>query len=320
MALRTPRRRSPISAPTGVGLFAMRRLAHRTHLAGLLIFLAACRGEGGRAGASHGALTVTDDAGRTVALDAPARRIVSLSPAVTELLYALGAGDRVVGRTTWCDYPPEVSGVPSVGDGLNPNLEAVAALRPDLAVLYRSPLNEGAARRLDALGIRAVVLRQDRLEDLARAARLLGRLTGRLEAGDSLVSAITGLRAAPGAPLGVSLAVITWDNPLIVIGGTSYLDELTTLAGGRNVFHDIAAPSSVVSLETLAGRNPDVLAVLVDRGPAVLPAFASRREWQAVPAVRAHRFVVLAGSLFGRPSPRAGIAIAELRRRLMAAR
>src|SRR2546422_9122340 len=106
-------------------------------------------------------------------------------PAVTELLFAVGVGDRVVGRTTWCDYPPPARLVPSVGDGLNPNLEAVAARRPDLVVLYRSPLNETAAAQLGRLGIPAAVLRQDRLEDVARAARVLGRLTGRAAAGGS---------------------------------------------------------------------------------------------------------------------------------------
>src|SRR5256885_1513127 len=141
------RRRLPISAPTGVGIFAMRRLAHRSHLAGLLALLAACS---------------AGERGRPLARATPARRIVSLSPAITELLYALGAGDRVVGRTTWCDYPPEARAVASVGDGLNPNIEAVSARRPDLVVLYRATLNETAARPLERLGAAAVVLRQGR--------------------------------------------------------------------------------------------------------------------------------------------------------------
>src|SRR3989442_8071448 len=104
--------------------------------------------------------------------------MVRSPPAVPELLFALGGGDRVVGRTTWCDSPPPARLVPSVGDGLNPNLEAVAARRPDLVVLYRSPLNETAAAQLGRLGIPAAVLRQDRLQDVARAAPPLGRLPG----------------------------------------------------------------------------------------------------------------------------------------------
>src|SRR2546428_290920 len=194
---------------------------------------------------------VTDDAGRTVALAQPARRIASLSPAVTELLFALGVGDRVVGRTTWCDYPPLARLVPSVGDGLNPSLEAIAARRPDLVVLYRSPLNETAAAQLTRLGSAAVVLRQDRLEDVARAARLLGRLAGRPAAGDSLADSLSRLLAAPAPPSGRRLAFVVWDNPPIVIRAGSYLDQLATLAGAENGFSDIGAASAAVAPETI---------------------------------------------------------------------
>ena len=260
--------------------------------------------------------TVTDDAGRTVALAQPARRIVSLSPAVTELLFALGVGDRVVGRTTWCDYPPPARLVPSVGDGLNPNLEAVAARRPDLVVLYRSPLNETAAAQLGRLGIPAAVLRQDRLEDVARAARLLGRLVGRAAAGDSLADALGRLLAAPVPPSGPRLAFVVWDNPPMVIGSGSYLGQLGTLAGAENVFHDLGAASATVALETIATRDPDVIVVVSDSTEPRPPAFARRREWRVIRAVRERRFVYVVGSLFGRPGPRAGVAAAELRRLL----
>ena len=130
MALaRRARPRSPISVPSGVGVLVMRGSAQRTHLAVLVATLAlACRA--GSRPAPGGGLRVVDDAGRTVALAGPARRIVSLSPAITELVFALGAGERLVGRTTWCDYPPAARAVPSVGDGLNPSVEAVAAAIP----------------------------------------------------------------------------------------------------------------------------------------------------------------------------------------------
>src|SRR6266568_9029325 len=217
----------------------MRLWAHRTHLAGLLALaaVAAC-GREGRVARGDGALTVSDDAGRRVELHAPARRIVSLSPAVTELLFALGAGDRVVGRTTWCDFPPAARAVPSVGDGLNPNIEAVAGRRPDLVVLYRAPLNETAAQQLTRLGVAAVIVRQDRLEDLARAARLLGRLVGRQAAGDSLADALARLVATPAPASHARVAFVAWDNPPIVIGRGSYLDQLAMLAGAENAFHD----------------------------------------------------------------------------------
>src|SRR5437867_12907904 len=180
VALRTRRRRSPISAPSGVGVFAMRHWAHRTHLAGLLALVVAACARGERVPPSaNGRVTVTDDAGRTVALPAPARRIVSLLPSFTEILFAIGAGDRVVGRTTWCDYPPAARDVPSVGDAIPPNVEAVAARRPDLVVLYRSGPNVPAAEQLERLGIRTVLFDLNRLEDLAPVTERLGALTGR---------------------------------------------------------------------------------------------------------------------------------------------
>lgn len=300
----------------GGGIFAMRPAAHSTHLAGLLLALAAC-GTGARAPA-RGPIAFQDDAGRAVTLAAPARRVVSLSPSFTEILFALGAGDRVVGRTTWCDYPAAALAVPSVGDGLNPNVEAVAARQPDFVALYRSALDQAAAAQLTRLGIPAALLRQDRLADVAHAARLLGRAIGDSGRGDSLAAAIDTFLSLPPPVPTTRVAFVVWDNPPIVIGAGSYLDELARLAGASNVFHDLGSASAEVSLETLATRDPDVIVVLADSTKA--PDFAAKREWQSVRAVRQRRFVYLVGSLFGRPNPRMREAVAEFRRRLQAAR
>src|SRR5205814_5013715 len=183
-----------------------------------------------------------------------------------------------------------------------------------LVVLYRSPLNETAARQLERLGIAAALVRQDRLEDVARAARLLGRLTGVGAAGDSLAASLERFLAAPRPAPHVRVAFVVWDAPPIVIGGGSYLDELATLAGARNVFHDVGSASATVAIETIAARDPDAIVVLSDTAPAAPAAFAGRREWQAVRAVLERRFVQLTGSLYGRPNPRAAEAVAELRR------
>jgi ABC-type Fe3+-hydroxamate transport system substrate-binding protein len=244
-----------------------------------------------------------------------ARRIVSLLPSFTEILFDIGAGDRLVGRTAWCDYPPAALAVPSVGDGIPPNIEAVAARKPDLVVLYKSGPNVTAAEQLERIGgIHTVLLNLDRLEDLGPAARTLGRLTGREQAAESLAAAMASLAARPPPAATASLAFVVWDNPPIVIGRGSYLHQIAELAGARNVFADLASPSGQVSLETIAARNPDWIAVLADS--AVPPAFAKRPEWQAVPAVRASRFLLLTGSLFGRPGPRSAQAVAELQRLL----
>src|SRR6184192_2144439 len=279
----------------------MRRWIQRTHLAGFVaLTITAC------ARAEHvpvrGGIAVTDDAGRRVTLAAPARRIVSLLPSFTEILFAIGAGDRLVGRTTWCDYPPGVLAVPSVGDAMPPSVEAVAARRPDLVVLYRAGPNLTAAEQLERLGIRTVLLDLNLLEQLGPAARRLGVLTGHSRAADSLAHVLDSLASQPPASSTRSLAFIVWDNPPIVIGAGSYLDRL----------------SAQVSIETIAARDPDFVALLSDS--AVPPRYAMRPEWRVVRAVRNARFLFLPGQLFGRPGPRAAEAIRELRRRLEAAR
>src|SRR5438874_7976573 len=293
----------------------MRRWTVRTHLAGLVALAAAACARGARAPAPGPA--VIDDAHRRVTLAAPARRIVSLLPSFTEMLFVIGAGDRLVGRTAWCDYPHAALAVPSVRDGTPRNVEAVPARRPDLVVMYRSAPNATAAEQLERLGIRTVLFDLNRLEELAPAARRLGVLTGRRAAGDSLARAMDSLVSqSPESPTPSpkSLAFIVWDNPPIVIGAGSYLDRLAGLAGARNVFHDIAAPSAQVSIETIAARQPDFIAVLSDT--AARPPYADRPEWRVVAAVRQRRFLFLPGGLFGRPGPRAGEAVRQLRRRL----
>jgi len=184
-------------------------------------------------------------------------------------------------------------------------------------VLYRSGPNVTAAEQLERLGIRTVLFDLNLLEELGPVARRLGILTGRRAAADSLIRVMDGLAAQSPTPSTQSLVFIVWDNPPIVIGAGSYLDRLAALAGGRNVFHDIGSPSAQVSIETIAARDPDFVALLSDS--AVPPRYAARPEWRVVRAVRNARFLFLPGQLFGRPGPRAAQAIRELRRRLEAA-
>ncbi|NIM52072.1 MAG: ABC transporter substrate-binding protein [Gemmatimonadales bacterium] len=256
---------------------------------------------------------VVDDAGRPVALDRPAQRIVSLSPATTELLFAIGAGDRVVGRTRWCEDPPEATRVPSVGDGLNPNVEVVAARRPDLVVFYHSPLNAAAIEQLAGMRVATASLELDGLADLRRAAGMLGELTGQRARADSLVAAFDAeLAELTGSPVAErpSVLILSWASPPIVIGSGSFLSEIVELAGGRNLFGDLPQPSATVSIETVAARDPDVVLV-VEGGER--PAWAERPEWQIVGAVREGSFAVVTGTEFGRPSFRAPRAIRQLR-------
>jgi ABC-type Fe3+-hydroxamate transport system substrate-binding protein len=252
-----------------------------------------------------------DDLGDTVRLAAPATRIVSLIPATTEILFALGLGEQVVGRTSWCDYPAEASAVPSLGDGLQPNLEAIVAARPDLVILYNSIQNVAAAARLRAQQIPTLLVTTDHLSDVPRLARMLAELAGRAEAGKSLArrfdSQLDSATVRDAAALRRVL-ILAWDQPPIAIGAGSFLSELVDRAGGENVFGDLPAPSAPVSLEAIASRDIDAVLVLGDS----VPAWASRAEWQAVTAVRERRFVYVPADLFSRPGPRSPTALRAL--------
>lgn len=289
-------------------------------LALLPVLLGACSAPAQR---PAGGLVIVDDAGDSIRLAQPVRRIVSLSPATTELVFALGAGDHLVGRTRWCDYPPAARAVPSVGDGLPPNIESVLAQAPDLVLLYRSPQNAAALARFRAAGIAAVQLGIDHLADVPRLARLLGPAVGRGGTGDSLAAAFEAGVAAAAARAATQpeagrprVLLLAWDQPPIAIGAGSFQSEIVALAGGRNLFADLTVPSATVSIEVIAARDPD-LVLVTDSG---LPAIAGRPEWAAVPAVRARRFVRLVTPVFSRPSPRAMEAVAELRAALEAPR
>jgi ABC-type Fe3+-hydroxamate transport system substrate-binding protein len=279
-----------------------------------LALLAACTG---RPAASQ--LSITDDWGRPVALAAPARRIVSLSPASTELLFALGLGARVVGRTHFCDWPPAALAVPDLGNGVEPNVEAVAGRRPDLVILYASAANRAAADRLAALGIQTAVLKLDLASDLARAARVLGALADARAAADSFVAAFdASLRVAAGrSPRGprLRLYVDAWASPPMTVGRGSYLTEIVRTAGAENVFGDLAASSATVSLEAIAARDPDGILYL-SNDTLHVPDLAARPGWRVVRAAREGRVIVVPWSLFGRPSPRMGAAAAYLAARL----
>ncbi len=281
----------------------------------VLLALTAAAASCGRERASSGSLVAVDDAGDTVRLASPATRIVSLIPATTEILFAIGAGPHVVGRTKWCDYPAVAAAVTSVGDGINPNLEAILGARPDLVVMYRSGSNAGAALRLRQAGVPTLQLTVDRLTDVARVGHLLGILTGRERQADSMGRAldsalVTGTRHPDSTS--PRILIVAWDQPPIAIGAGSFLSELVERAGGINVFEDLKEPSAQVSLEAIVQRDPDALLVSSD-GP---PALASRPEWQVVPAVRAGHFIHVASSAFNRPSPRAPEAIRELQEKL----
>jgi iron complex transport system substrate-binding protein len=288
------------------------RVARRALLAGCSVLsFAACRRD---APVPHSA--ITDDFGDTVRVDRTPRRIVSLNPTTTELLYAIGAGDRLVGRTTYDRLPAAVQAVPDLGPGLRPNVEAVLAARPDLVILYASNDNRDAARRLRAAGVPTASYKVDRVADFARVTTILGSLTGDTAAARVTVDTV-------GATLARTLAQtsalrhprtfwILWENPLLAVGGGSWLNEMLTVAGARNVYDSLPAPSPAVSFEDLLRRDPDVILASVTMRGRML----TDPRWRTLRAVREGRVLVFDTTIVNGPSARVGSSAVSLARLL----
>ena len=289
-------------------------MLHRVVSLVLALALLAC----GQRGEPRAASPLTDDFGATIRPGTTAHpaRIVSLSPATTELLFAIGAGPRVVGRTHWDRWPDSARYAADVGPGLRPNVEAVLELRPDLVILYASEDNRAAARQLAGAGVTVLALKVDRIEDFRRAARLLGVAVGEPARArtvvDSVDRTLARVRAATSALPRPTVFWHVWDAPVITIGRGSYLDELLQIAGGRNVYGDDPSPSPQVSLEDVIRRDPDVILA----GAEGAARIRESAQWRSVGAVRRRRVLVVDTGLVGRPSVRMGEAAVSLARLL----
>lgn len=316
MPARAPRR------ARGATAWAGRRVRPASIAAVAATLVAACGTPDKRPLATARAAATTpvagvDDFGDTVRLPAVApTRVVSLNPTTTELLFALGAGSRLVGRTHWDAYPDAARRVPDLGNGIGINVEAVLAARPDLVVLYAGVDNRQAARVFRDAGIAVVALKIDRVAHFASAARLLGRLVGDSARGvtvaDTVLGTIARVRMATAR---LSRPRAVWPlsgDPLYVIGGGSFLSELLDVAGAENVFADSPQPSPQVSREEVLRRGADV----VIAGPASVARLREGPEWQALAAVRAGRLVEVDTTMTLRPGVQLGQAAVMLAEQL----
>lgn len=295
----------------------MRR--HAGHLARFLLLAAAlgCSADESPREPSASQPGAHDDFGGALpSLEQPPARIVSLNPATTDLLFAVHAGPRVVGRSKWDLYPDSARLVPSLGDALRPNVELVLGARPDLVILYASEDNRLAYDRLRDAGVAVLALRIDRIEHFERAARMLGRVTGNADAGaevaDSVLATLARVRDATRGLARPRVFWRIWDAPLITIGRGSFLSQLVDIAGARNVYEDIAAPSQQVTFEDVVRRDPEFVLV----GPEGNETIAQDPAWRAIRAVREGRIRVVDTTLVGRPSVRLGEAAVHLARLL----
>ena len=277
---------------------------------------AACARDARPVALVRSAAVIVDDFGDTLRLGARPSRIVSLNPTTTELVYPLGAGPRLVGRSRWDTFPDSALLVPEVGDGIRPNVEAVLARRPDLVLLYASADNRAAAAAFRAAGVPTLALKIDRVRDFAHGVTLIAAAVGDSARGrvvaDSVLATIARVKRATASLPHPTVFWQLWDRPLMAVGAGSFLAELLDAAGARSVYADLAAPSPVVSAEDLLRRDPEVILT----GEVRAETFATGRAWASSRARRTGRIYTLDSTFAAVPSVRMGQSAVTLARLL----
>jgi iron complex transport system substrate-binding protein len=257
-------------------------------------------------------ITVRDDLGRTVSVSRPPSRIVSLAPGVTETLFAVGAGPRLVAVTTTDTHPPEVKRLPTVG-GFAPetiSLEELLAQKPDLVIAggqFQQPIVESVAK----LGITAVVIDPSSLNGAEDAIALIGRLTGQEAKAATVVADFRRRREAvrqraatiPTADRPRVLYVL-WDEPLQTAGPGTFVGQMIAEAGGTNLFADAAQQYPTVSDEAVLARNPNLILAPDHGGARLRDRLAGRPGWSELAAVKSGRVVAVSEDILNRPGPR----------------
>lgn len=259
-------------------------------------------------GAFAAGIAVTDDAGRQVTLDRPARRIVSLAPHATELLFAAGAGPLTVGAVSYSDYPAAARQIARVGDAASLNLEAVVALQPELVVAWQSGNNAAQLQRLVASGIPVFFSEPRRLEDIATNVERLGTLAGTEAIAQSTAQAFrSDYQRLAGefsrrAPVRVFYQI--WHNPPITVNGDHLISQVIELCGGRNVFAGIDSLAPSVSREAVLAADPQV--IVASAGATTDPPqwLDSWRSWPQLSAVAMQQLYAIDPDLIERQSPR----------------
>ena len=288
-----------------------RRGTARRALPLLLIAALACTGE--RTDASPDApISVVDDAGHTVVLERPARRVISLIPAQTEIVTILAGVDAVIARTQW-DEDPRLAHLPSLGNALTPSVEWLAAQQPDLIIAWPDAQSRDVVRRLNDIGIPTYASAVESVDEIRSMIERLGVLLGTVDRADSLMHALDAQldsvrREVAGRDRPSVLYLLSADPPMAAGPGT-YIDDLITIAGGTNVFGDLAQLWPQVALEEIVRRQPDVIIRPTDTFlDDALAGLANRPGWRELRAVRTGRVYPVDPDLYNRAGATVGRA------------
>jgi len=241
---------------------------------------------------------LTDDLGRTVQLEAPAQRVISLIPHATELLYDINAQDQLIATVRYADYPEAAKAKPRVGDYNSLNSEAILTLKPDLIIAYPAGPARTQVDRLIELGIPVFFSDPQRFDAIAQAMRDLGLLTAQVDSANTAASDFeAGIAALEERYAGQSELTVfyeVWHQPIYTLNGDSYISDVIELCGGQNVFADLPMLSPQVSLEAVFAADPDVI---VTNSPQLW------RQWSQLQAVQTGAFISTDADVLHRPTP-----------------
>ena len=251
-------------------------------------------------------LQVHDDRGRTLQLAAPAARIISIAPHLTEIAYAAGAGPSLVAVSEFSDYPAEALKLPRVGDGARVDIERILKLKPDLVLAWKSGNQMGDIARLERLGIQVWVSEASRLSDIPRLLREVSVLAGVAAAGERAASEFEGelnelrRRHSNGKPVRVFYEI--WHQPLLTINASHMISDAISLCGGINVFAGVSALTPSVSLEAVLAARPQIAL----GGGSANGEVEFERRWRTSPlaALRAIPASYIPPDTIQRPAPR----------------
>lgn len=246
----------------------------------------------------------------------PPKRIISLAPNITEILFALGLDEQIVGVTSFCDFPPEAKTKPKVGGMSNPSLEAIVSLRPDLVVMTTDGNPKAVEERLKSLTIKTYVFRARRLSELPQGLRDLGFTLGVKEGAEILAGKIESSlgsfpRNTPHSSRKAKILFIIWPEPLIVAGPGTAIDDAINLLGYRNIGHASQTSYPKYSIEEVIRQAPDI--IFIGKGHAEIKEMSEGllQKISAVPAVKNHKVFFVSDSLY-RLGPRAINGIQEI--------
>lgn len=255
-------------------------------------------------------VTLTDMTGREITLDAPAERVVALTAADCEILYALGAGDLLVGRGEYCDYPAEVLDVPSVQSGYETNIEQIIALEPQVLLMSTMAQTEEQVQQLEAAGIHVVVSDAQDIEGTYTAINMIGTLTGKQAEAASIVESMQKTFDEIKANAGDGTKTVYFEvSPLQyglwTAGSSTFMDEIANMLGLTNCFADVTGWGEI-SEEQVLERNPDYIVTIsmyYGEGPTPEEEILSRTGWENVTAVKDGKILNLQNNELSRPGP-----------------